>query len=66
MKTDTAVETPETRTLAVLAGLSIGLGLVVHEVFFLVAGAMLLIRPAERVGRYVCGLEQRLRHYRSA
>ena len=31
MKNDTSIERPETRTIALLAGLSIGLGLVLHE-----------------------------------
>jgi hypothetical protein len=66
MKNDTSVERPETRTVALLAGLSIGLGFVAHEVFFLVAAAILLIRPAKRVWRYVYGLEQRPRRYRPA
>jgi hypothetical protein len=60
------IDTPEPRTVALLAGLSIGLGLVVHEVFFLVAGAILLMRPAKRIGRYVYELEQRPRRYRPA
>jgi hypothetical protein len=66
MKNDTSVERPETRTVALLAGLSIGLGLVVHEVFFLVAAGIILIRPAKRIGRYMYELEQRPRHYRPA
>jgi hypothetical protein len=53
MKNDTSVEKPETQTIALLAGLSIGLGLAVHEVFFLVAAGVLLIRPVKRLERYV-------------
>ena len=64
MKNDTSVERPETRTIALLAGLSIGLGLVLHEVFFFVAAGVLLIGPAKRLGHYVYELEQR--HYRPA
>ena len=62
MKNDAPIERPETRTIALLAGLSIGLGPVVHEVFFFVAAGALLIRPAKRLGHYVYELEQR--HYR--
>lgn len=53
MKTNTSPERPETRTVTLLAGLSIGLGLVVHELFFVVAGAILLIRPLERLAHYI-------------
>lgn len=66
MKNDTSLEKPETRTVALLAGLSIGLGLLVHEAFFLVAAGIILIRPAKRLGRYVYELEKRPRHYRPA
>lgn len=66
MKTDTSIEIPEPRTIALLAGLSIGLGLTVHEVFFLVAGALLLVHPAKWIGHYVYELEQRSRQYRPA
>ena len=64
MKSGTSIERPETRTVALLAGLTIGLALVVHKVFFLIAGAILLIRPAERIGRYVYELDHRFKHYR--
>ena len=50
MKIGNSVERPETRTIALLAGLSIGLGLVLDEVFFFVAAGVLLIRPAKRLG----------------
>lgn len=66
MTTDTPVERPETRTIVLLASLSFGLGLVAHEVFFLVAAVIGMIRPAQRVWRYLDELEHRPRRYRPA
>ena len=67
MKTDTSLERPELRTVALLTGLSIGMGLAFHEIFFLVAAVIALIRPVKRLARHVHELEQkRPRLYRSA
>lgn len=64
MKTNASPERPETRTVALLAGLSIGLGLVVHGVFFFLAGVILLLRPMEKLAHSVHHPEPR--HYRPA
>lgn len=37
MKAHKESSTPEPRTIALLAGLAVGLGIIVHEIFFLVA-----------------------------
>ena len=64
MKTDTAIQKPEGRTIALLTGLSVGLGIALHKIFFLVAAAIALIVPIRGLFRYVNELEQAaIRHH---
>ncbi len=66
MKTDTFKEGPESCTVALLTGLSIGLGIVVHTIFFLAAAVVLLIVPVRRFAEYVYQLEEKARGHRHA
>lgn len=67
MKTEqNAIHEPEGRTIALLTGLSIGMGIVVHKIFFLVAAAIALIVPLRRLTLYVYELEKRELAHRQA
>jgi uncharacterized membrane protein len=43
----------ETRTVALLTGLTIGLGIAVHDIFFVVAALIALVRPMESAVRWI-------------
>ena len=43
----------ETRTVALLTGLPIGLGIAVHDIFFVVAALIALVRPMESAGHWI-------------
>jgi hypothetical protein len=59
MKTYASMTKPEPRTIALLAGLSMGLSLSVDEIFFLATAVVLLIIPVRCLAHYVYELEQR-------
>jgi hypothetical protein len=43
----------ETRTVVLLTGLAIGLGIVVHDIFFIVAALIALAAPIESTARWI-------------
>jgi hypothetical protein len=43
----------ETRTVALLTGLTIGLGIAVHDIFFVVAALIALAAPIESAVRWI-------------
>ena len=62
MKTETSIQESDTHTITLLAAISFGLGLAVHNIFFLVAAAIALVIPVRKLVRYVYELEQRHHH----
>ena len=52
------MQKPEGRTIALLTGLSIGLGIVLHKIFFLVAAVIALIVPMRGLVRYLYELQE--------
>ena len=60
MKTEEMeVQKPEPRTIVLLTAISIGLGIAVDKIFFLLAAAIALIVPVGGLVRYVHELEKR-------
>ena len=53
MKTETSIQESDTHTITLLAAISFGLGLAVHNIFFLVAAAIALVIQVRKLVRYV-------------
>ena len=60
------VQKPEPRTIVLLTAISIGMGIAVDKIFFLVAAAIALIVPVRGLVRYVHELEKRELAHRQA
>ena len=66
MKKMQKVPVMEARTVALLIGLSVGMGLAVHQFFFVVALGVVLLAAAEwtaqKADEYFCDFHMRPRH----